>query len=304
MALSPGRHPGTGRGQFLPLLGDRGRGVAPPLRPPRRQPDRHPPRPGPGPVCLARLCPRRRRRPALRVQGPRPLRPGPGSPVQRPEADDRSVREGTHRQDRERGQPVAGLRPGRAGAGPLPRRPRKSGHRPESDRGGRPVRLERGRAAVHPVRTDGDLRDPPEGVHRTPLLEGVAPGDVPGLHREDSAPSVPRRERRRAAPRAGVLRRGLPPREGAHELLGVQHGRLLRPRVVLRHRSPSRMPGGGVQDAGAGAAPRGDRGDPRRGVQPHGGRERAGPHLLLQGDRQSVVLRPDRETLTNRRATT
>ncbi len=66
------------------------------------------------------------------------------------------------------------------------------------------------------------------------------------------------------------------------------------PEVVLRHRPPPGLPGGGVQDAGAGAAPRGDRGDPRRGVQPHGGGERAGPHLLLQGDRQPVVLRADR----------
>ena len=295
-ALSPGRHPGAGRGQLLPLLGDRGRGVAPPLRPPRRRTDRHHPRPGAGPVRLARLRPRRRRRPALRVQGPRSLRPGPGSPVQRPEAADRPVREGAHRQDRQRGKPVAGLRPGRPGAGPLPRPPGKPGRRPEGDRGGRPVRLEGGRATVHPVRTDGDLRDAPEGIHRPPLLERRAPGDVPRLHREDPSPSVPRSERRRAAPRPRVLRRGLPPREGAHELLGVQYGRLLRSRVVLRHRPPPRVPGGGVQDARAGAAPRGDRGDPRRGVQPHGRGERAGPHLLVQGDRQSVVLRADRRS--------
>ena len=294
MALPPGRHPGAGRGQLLPLLGDRRRGVAPPLRPSRRRTDRHHPRPGAGPVRLARLRPRRRSRPALRVQGPRSLRPGPGPPVQRPEAADRPVREGAHRQDRQQGKPVARLRPGRPGAGSLPRPPGKPGRRPEGDRCGRPVRLERGRAAVHPVRTDGDLRDPPEGIHRPPLLEGGAPGNVPRLHREDPAPSVPRRERRRAAPGAGVLRRGLPPGEGAHELLGVQHGRLLRSGSLLRHRSPSRVPGGGVQDAGAGTAPRGDRGDPRRGVQPHGGGERAGPHLLLQGDRQPVVLRADR----------
>ena len=230
MALSPGRHPGAGRSQLLPLLGDRGGGVAPSVRSARRRSDRRHSRPGPGPVRLARLRPRRRRRPVLRVQGPRSLRPGPGPPVQRPEAADRPVREGAHRKDRQRGQPVAGLRPGRPGAGPLPRPPGKPGRRPEGDRGGRPVRLERGRAAVHPVRTDGDLRDPPEGIHRPPLLEGGAPGDVPGLRREDPAPSVPRRERRRAAPRAGVLRRRLPPREGAHELLGVQHGRLLRSR--------------------------------------------------------------------------
>ena len=74
------------------------------------------------------------------------------------------------------------------------------------------VRLAGGRAAVHPVRADGDLRDPPQRVHRPPLVEGGAPGDVPGLHREDPAPSVPRRERRRAPARPRVLRRRLPSR--------------------------------------------------------------------------------------------
>ena len=66
----------------------------------------------------------------------------------------------------------------------------------------------------------------------------------------------------------------------------------------------ARVPGGGVQDAGARTAPRGDRGDPRRGLQPHRRGERAGPHLLLPGDRQPVVLRADRGRPTIRGATT
>ena len=82
---------------------------------------------------------------------------------------------------------------------------------------------------------------------------GRAPGEARGDH--DRADADP-----------GVLRRPPPRREGARELLGLQHHRLLRAGAALpdarqRHRR--------VQAHGAADARGRDRGDPRRRLQPH-----------------------------------
>jgi len=57
-----------------------------------------------------------------------------------------------------------------------PARRRTDRYHPRREQG--PIRLERRCAAVDPVRTDGDLRDPPEGIHRPhdvmePPLQGI-----------------------------------------------------------------------------------------------------------------------------------
>ena len=186
-------------GQLLPLLGERGRGVAPPLRPPRRRTDRHHPRREPGPVRLARLRPRRRRRPVYGYKVRGPFDPA-GLPVQRPEAADRPVREGasparsstrttccwpTTRATRR------GTSPSTAGK-PRPSSRRRSWWTTGSTGGGR--------AAVHPVRTDGDLRDPPEGIHRPPSSKVAHPGERTWASSIRSRTFSPRRERRRNLP--------------------------------------------------------------------------------------------------------
>ena len=89
---------------------------------------------------------------------------------------------------------------------------------------------------------------------------------APGGHRP---PEEARHDRDRAHARAPV-RAGLDPaREGAAQLLGLQHHRLLRAaqRVLVDRRA--RPAGAGVQEHGARHARGGHRGDPRRRLQPH-----------------------------------
>ena len=59
------------------------------------------------------------------------------------------------------------------------------------------------------------------------------------------------------------------------QLLGLQHGRLLRAQGRLRRHRQARDAGRRVQDARQGAAQERHRGHPRRGVQPHGRGQRA-----------------------------
>ena len=77
-------------------------------------------------------------------------------------------------------------------------------------------------------------------------------------------------------------------REEAHQLLGLQHDRLLRARSALRLRraqQPARVQGDG------GALPRRrPRGHPRRRLQPHRRRQRARADAVVQGHRQRQLL--------------
>ena len=74
-----------------------------------------------------------------------------------------------------------------------------------------------------------------------------------------------------------------------HELLGLLDARLLRPRAEVRVREPRRA-GPRVPPDGEGAARRGDRGHPRRRLQPHRGGEPPRPHPVAQGARQPELL--------------
>jgi hypothetical protein len=81
-----------------------------------------------------------------------------------------------------------------------------------------------------------------------------------------------------------------PARQGAAQLLGLQHHRLLRPAQRVRRRRGSAVSRSGVQGHGQGAAQGRHRGDPRRGLQPHGRGQPPGPDAVVQGHRQRRLL--------------
>ena len=279
------------RDQLLALLGGGGTRRAVPARRGRR---RDPHRADRGRrLRLAHLPPRRAARAALRLPGPRPLRPGHRQPLQPGEVPARSVREGHRRPDRRRSGAVL-LRLRRPGQ--LQRRGLARAH---DDLGGHQPLLRLGlrpsaRSRVPPER---DLRGAREGAdHAAP---GRARGAARHLHGHDPsghhrAPGHPRHHRHRADAGAPVRQRPHPRREGAVELLGLQHHRLLRPAQRLRglrHPGPA---GAGVQIPGQGDARGGHRGHPRRGLQPHRRGQPPRPHLVLSRHRQRRLLPPGR----------
>ena len=146
----------------------------------------------------------------------------------------------------------------------------------------------------HPAGKAPDLRGARQGFHRPPFVRRRAPGDLPRLRGEDPAPAASGDQRGRAAAGARTLQRGPSPGARAHELLGVQLARVLRPGTLLQHPLVRRLPGLRVQDHGARAAPRRDQGHPRRRLQPHRGRERAGPNPVAARHRQPDLLRARR----------
>ena len=141
-------------------------------------------------------------------------------------------------------------------------------------------------AVVDTAFTWGDDRPPRTPWHKTLIYELHVKGFTkrhpgrareaarhlrrPGLRGGHRAPARPGRHRRRAAAGAPSRRRPAPGREGAGELLGLQHARLLRPGAALRRRRASpRDAVQRVQDDGPRAARGRHRGHPRRGLQPH-----------------------------------
>ena len=101
------------------------------------------------------------------------------------------------------------------------------------------------------------------------------PRHVPGRDREDSLSAVAGRDGGRADAGPRVPDQRLPRAScRAAELLGLRPAGLLRPAPRLRRRRRAGLPGPRVQGDGPGPAPRRDRGDPRRGLQPHGRRQR------------------------------
>ena len=113
--------------------------------------------------------------------------------------------------------------------------------------GGRP-------APRHPDRGVDHLRGQRPRLHPPPLLGERPGGDLSRLHREDPLPEGAGRHGRRAAADHGVrpVRRPVPrpvDRRAAGQRLGLQHRRLLRPRVALQLFRQARRAGRRVQDA-------------------------------------------------------
>ena len=268
----PARRDLRRRGDELRGLRAPRRGARPvPLRPGR-------PRPGAAPRAglredrarLARLPARRPAGRAVRVPRPRPLRAGERPALQPVQAARRPVRP----RDLRRGRPLGAdlrLPAGRAGAGPRLRRPGRRRRGAEVRRGGEPLRLGERPPARDALAPLGDLRGPREGLHRpSPRGAARAARHLPGLRVAPGgrAPREARRHRGGAPPRPRAPGRPLPEGEGAHELLGLLHARLLRAGAAVRPREP-RGAGHGVPRDGQGAPRRGHRGDPRRRLQPH-----------------------------------
>ena len=138
---------------------------------------------------------------------------------------------------------------------------------------------------VDPAFTWGDDRPPRTPWHDTVIYEVHVKGftarqpDVPrdkrGTYSGLASPSAvehlktARRHRRRAPPRASLGHREGSARPRAHQLLGLQLDRLLRPRRAVLVGGRAGRPGRRVQDDGEDAPPGGHRGHPRRRVQPH-----------------------------------
>ena len=218
--------------QLRHLLGSRDQGRAVPVRQPRQARDRPRHAAGIHGRDLARLSARGAPRPALRLPRPRALRPGERPPLQPGKAADRPLRAADPWRD-----PLArcGLRlphrpPARGSvAGPPrqrlrdaqmrrrgPRRHLGSGHPPEHALG-RDDHL-RGACERHDRPARGPARKPARQLRRPRRSTGDRPPREAGRHggRADAVP--------------GLLRRPLPDREGADQLLGLQHHRLLRAR--------------------------------------------------------------------------
>ena len=223
-------------------VAERGRAV--PVRR-RRQRDAHRPARDARATSGTATCPASAR-PALRLPGPRPLRPGPGPLVQPGQAAARPLRQG-HRGS------------GRLGRGRLPVPLRRS-RRPRQRRRQRartcrrsvvvePVlRLGRRPPAAHAVARDGHLRGAREGLHRPP------PRRARGAARHLRRPRAPRRPSTTST-RLGVTAVELLPvhhfvhdthlvETGSAQLLGLQLDRLLRARTTSTRAGGERGPAG------------------------------------------------------------
>jgi hypothetical protein len=139
------------------------------------------------------------------------------------------------------------------------------------------------------------LRGARPQLHGASLVEGEGAGHLRRHSQQDSVPEGARGQLHRAD--AGVRVRRVreqpaatPDRRAAGELLGLQHGRLLRAEGRVRRDRPERDAGGRVQDARQGAAPQRHRDHPRRGVQPHRRGQRARADDLVPRARQQDLL--------------
>ena len=167
---------------------------------------------------------------------------------------------------------------------------------PEVGRDRRLVRLGGRPAAPAAVGRDGHLRAAREGLHAADARG--ARGPARHLRRarvrgRDRPSRRPRRDRRRAAAHPPHRRRALPPGARADELLGLLDDRLPRPARRLRRDRHPRRAGARVQGPRQGAAPGRDRGDPRRGLQPHRRGQPPRPDAVVQGRRQLRLLPDD-----------
>ena len=177
-----------------------------------------------------------------------------------------------------------------------PAGPRHPGQRAVGAAGGRHrrrLRLGRRSPAGDAAAGHGPVRAARPRLHAAPSRRPREPARlVPGsrLRAGDRAPEVARRDRGRAPARPRPRRRAAPGRSRADQLLGLQHARVLRPRVALRLRVPAARGGARVQDDGPGAARGRARGDPRRRLQPHRRRQPSRAHAGLPRPRQRGLL--------------
>ena len=238
---------------------------------------------------LARRAARHRAGHALRLPRRRPVGPGAGLPVQPAQAAARPLCAGDVGDDHARAGPVR-LPDGRSD--PARRAGLRGVHRPERGRGS-DLRLGGRDADAPPVARLGDLRAARQGLHQAarPGARGAA-RDVRRSRqpRRRRVPPRPRRHRRRAAAGAPVLLRAGAARARTGELLGLQHDQLLLPRRVVQRVRRPRPAGHGVQADGQVPARRRDRGDPRRGLQPHRRGWRARADDLLPRPRRPRLL--------------
>ena len=161
-------------------------------------------------------------------------------------------------------------------------------------RGDRPALRLAGRPpAEHAAGRQRDLRDARQGLHDAAPGRARGPawhlrGD--GVRSRRELPQAARRDRGRAAAGPPHRRRGLPRRPRAHQLLGLQHDRLPRPALALRRHRQGRPGGARVQGHGQSPAQGGDRGDPRRRLQPHRRGQPPRPDAVLPRRRQRGLL--------------
>ena len=250
-------------------------------------------------VQLARLRPRRRARPALRL--PRPRRtttPSDGSALQPDEAPARPVREGDRRADRLGAANVLPYVPSGDDADLDARRRRRRARDPEVRR--RSTRASTGRTTTgppaHPVARDGHLRGARQGLHEAPSRRARGP-----------ARHV-RRPRVRAAiehltslgvtavellPVHHIADEGFLHDRGLTNYWGYSSIGFLAPHALYSatgRRGEQVREFKGMVKALHRA---GHRGDPRRRLQPHRRGEPPRADALVQGHRQPVVLPAD-----------
>jgi len=164
--------------------------------------------------------------------------------------------------------------------------------RSEVRRDRRDVSMGRGHSAPDSLEPHRHLRMPRAGPHdAAPRRSSGPPGDLPRarLGSDHRAPARPRRDGGGAPARAPCRLRARAGRARAHELLGLQHPRVLGSRRTLRDRRIRRA-GRRVQDHGEGVAPGRNRGPAGRGLQPHGGRGAARSDAVAARNRQHVLL--------------
>ncbi len=290
---------GLSAGSLLRRLRHQLRGVLRGGRAGRALPLRHRGRRNPGRdargrrLRLALLPAEHRTRPVLRLPGARPPRPGPGAAMQPEQAASRPLRQG-HRRPLRLGPVAVRLQLRRARQSQR----RRLGRADAEVRRDQPVLRLGGRPpAAARVRRQRDLRGARQGAHRA--ASGHPGGPARNLlgHRasgDHRPPEGAGGHGNRADARASLRQRLHPDRQGALELLGLQHDRLLRPGQQVLGQHHAGRAGAGVQGHGAGPARGGYRGDPRRRLQPHRRGQPHGAHAELPRYRQRRLLPPGR----------
>ncbi len=240
---------------------------------------------------LARLPARRPPGADLRLPGARSLRAGCRPPLQSQQIAPRSLRQAVGRPPAlVRGVVRLHHRLGRRR--PQLRRARQRALRAQVEGHRSGLHLGRAPAGTRPLGPHGDLRSPPARPQHAPSTgPGGGSRDLRRADERRPAGAHPptRGDQRRAAADPRLRRRQAPAGKRHEQLLGLQQHRLLRPAPGL----PRQRPGQRVQRDGRAPPRRRAGADPRRGLQPHRGRQRAGSDPVHAWHRQRLVLPPD-----------